>query len=333
METLLGNLFPRTLLSPTLLPCKETCSWNPCFETWGTVLGTLACEPVLANLAWKLVPGNIAWEPALPGNACLRTCSCEPCSCLEPCLEMVPGTLLGNRFREPHLQAVPKNLTLLRNLFLDTCLGASSWELAWEPLPGNPCLQTSSWQPCLRTSSQQPCLRSCSWEPCLGTFSWRPCLGTFSGNLTCEILWTCSWETCLGTCSWEPVAGNLAWEPVAGNLAWERAWEPYLWTCSWEPCMGTCSWEPVAGNLAWEPLPGNLACEPCVVRISLLRPAPRPLLWLKTPSLRCRGIIETFTMPPWEPWEPLLGNLGHFEGTLRESLQSNLGNLDGTFTI
>ena len=57
--------------------------------------------------------GNFAWEPALPGNACLRTCSCELCSCLEPCLETVPGTLLGNRFWEPYLQAVPKNLTVL----------------------------------------------------------------------------------------------------------------------------------------------------------------------------------------------------------------------------
>ena len=47
-------------------------------------------------------------------------------------METVPGTLLGNRFWEPYLQAVPKNLTLLGNLFLDTCLGASSWELAWE---------------------------------------------------------------------------------------------------------------------------------------------------------------------------------------------------------
>ena len=63
-----------------------------------------------------------SWEP----------CSCEPCSCLEPCLETVPGTLLGNRFWEPYLQAVPKNLTLIGNLFLDTCLGASSWELARE---------------------------------------------------------------------------------------------------------------------------------------------------------------------------------------------------------
>ena len=45
------------------------------------------------------------------------------------------------------------------------------------------------------------------------------------------------------------------------------------------------------------------------------------------------GTLRTFTMSPWEPWEPLLGNLGHFEGTLREPLQSNLGNLEGTFTI
>ena len=62
----------------------------------------------------------------------MRTCSCEPCSCLEPCLETVPGTLLRNRFWEPYLQAVPKNLTLLGKLFLDTCLEASSWKLAWE---------------------------------------------------------------------------------------------------------------------------------------------------------------------------------------------------------
>ena len=61
-----------------------------------------------------------------------EACSCEACSCLELCLETVPWTLLGNRFWEPYLQAVPKNLALLGNLFLDTCLGASFWKLAWE---------------------------------------------------------------------------------------------------------------------------------------------------------------------------------------------------------
>ena len=65
----------------------------------------------------------------------MRTCSCEACSCLELCLETVPWTLLGNRFWEPYLQAVPKNLALLGNLFLDTCLGASFWKLAWERFP------------------------------------------------------------------------------------------------------------------------------------------------------------------------------------------------------
>ena len=43
--------------------------------------------------------------------------------------------------------------------------------LAWEPVPGNPCLGTS-------------------WEPCLGTSSWEPCLGPLAGN------------PCLGICSW-----------------------------------------------------------------------------------------------------------------------------------
>ena len=92
--------------------------------------------------------------------------------------------------------------------------------------------------------------------------------------------------------------GTLAWEPVPGNL---------LGTCSWEPCLET--------NLAWEPLPGNPIpnLAPCgfgcsegfswkrkpflgtrlptlrAVRIWLPRPAPEPLLWLKTPSLRCWG--------------------------------------------
>ena len=263
METLLGNLFPRTLLSPTLLPCKETCSWNPCFGTWGTVLGTLACEPVLVNLAWKLVPGNIAWEPALPGNACLRTCSCEPCSCLEPCLETVPGTLLGNRFREPHLQAVPKKLTLLRNLFLDTCFGS---------LFLGTCLGTCPRNPCLRTSSLLENLF-------LATLLEKRFLGTLLGNLFLETL-----------------PGNFFRKP-------------YLWTCSWETCLGTCSWEPVAGNLAW---------EPCVVRISLLRPAPRPSLWLKAPSLRC--------------WEPLQSNLGNLENLYLETL-GTLREPWGTFTI
>ena len=100
--------------------------------------GTESEARLLGRGSQARFPGNpcswkpFAWEPALSGNACLRTCSCEPCSCLEPCLETVPGTLLRNRFWEPYLQAVPKNLTLLGKLFLDTCLEASSWKLAWE---------------------------------------------------------------------------------------------------------------------------------------------------------------------------------------------------------
>ena len=92
--------------------------------------------------------------------------------------------------------------------------------------------------------------------------------------------------------SCEPVLGELVWEPVPGNLL--------LGTLLGNLLLGTLLGN-VLGNLTCEPVLGNLACEPCVVRISLLRPAPRPLLWLKTPSLRCRGIIETFAMPPWEP--------------------------------
>ena len=136
------------------------------------------------------------------------------------------------------------------------------------------------------------------FESVPGNLAWEPCLGTLLG--------TSSWEPCLRTCSWEPLPGNLAWEPLPG--AWGNllgtSWKP-LGNLAWEP-LGNLAWEPVAGNLAWEPVPGNLGTlawillgkeapswepgsQPCAVRIWLLRPAPGPLLWLKTPSLRCWG--------------------------------------------
>jgi len=122
------------------------------------------------------------------------------------------------------------------------------------------------------------------------------------------------------------LAAILAWEPVPGNLACDL----YLGTCSWEPCLetllgnlflgtllggtnllgtllanlflGTCfgnlfleTWEPLLGSLlekealSWEP-----GSQP--ILWDLLRPAPGPLLWLKTPSLRCWGTIQQQSM-------------------------------------
>ena len=113
-------------------------------------------------------------------------------------------------------------------------------------------------------------LGTSSWESCLGTSSWR--LGEPLGNLL---------ET-----SWEPL-GNLAWEPL-GNLLGTLLGNLLLGTLLGNLFLGT--WEPLLGILlgkeapSWEP-----GSQPCAVRIWLLRPAPGPLLWLKTPSLRCWG--------------------------------------------
>ena len=77
--------------------------------------------------------------------------------------------------------------------------------------------------------------------------------------------------------------GTFSWEPLLGNL--------YL---------GTFNWEPLLGNLylgTWEPLLGNLGESV----LELLRSAPKPLLWLKTPkhsavgektNIRCIGAID-----------------------------------------
>ena len=140
----------------------------------------------------------------------------------------------------------------------------------------------------LKTVPEIRACKACSWEPCLETCSWKPLPG----------------NPCLGTSScepWEPLAGNPCLVP--GNLAWK-------------PCLGS------SGNLAWElflgtrfptlhhadlaaprdsPGKGNPSTEPGSQRIWLLRPAPEPLLWLKTPSLRCWGkmlIIHNYVSLP-----------------------------------
>ena len=159
-----GSPFPRESLGAansarrrlvTLLPCKETCSWNPCLGTWGTVLGTLACElvlanlawePGLANLAWKPVPRNLAWKPLLANlflETFFATFSWKPAPG-NPAWEPVPGNLAWQLFLEPLLgnlawEPVPGNLawesflvTLLANLFLENLRKSCSWG-GWRP--------------------------------------------------------------------------------------------------------------------------------------------------------------------------------------------------------
>ena len=279
---LLGNLW-ESLPGP----CLETCSWEPlgffgnlfwapCLPSLGTLLGnclgTSYWEPLrtfLGNL------GNLAWEP-----------------CLETLLgnlvwNLLFGTMLGN---------------LDGNLFLGTFANLAlepAWNLPWEPLTGNLFLRIfaklAAWEPALGNLAWK---RGNLWES-LGTCSWEPCLRTLLGNLgnlACEpSLKKLAWELGIfGNLFLGTLLGNLflhfgnLWEPVPGNFAC-LAWEPL------RTLLVNVSWKPALGNLC-EFLGSNL-CDPCLgtllgnpswkpgnVRFWLLRPAPGPLLWLKTPS-------------------------------------------------
>ena len=83
----------------------------------------------------------------------------------------------------------------------------------------------------------------------------------------------------LGTFTWDPLLGNLylgTWEPLLGNLG----------TFTWEPgnlYLGTFTWEPLLGNLYLGTFTWNLGTLGESV-LELLRSAPKPLLWLKTPK-------------------------------------------------
>ena len=119
-----------------------------------------------------------------------------------------------------------------------------------------------------------------TWDPCREP--WRNLEGTFWepwGNL--EEPWE-PWERTLGTLGtlsepWEPWEPLL--EPLLGNLG-----SLYLGTFTWEPgnlYLGT--WEPLLGNLYLGTFTWNLGTLGEWV-LELLRSAPKPLLWLKTPK-------------------------------------------------
>jgi len=149
LETCLGNLFLKTLLGDLACePVLGNLAWKPVLGTlaWQPGIGTLAWKPFLGNLAWEPLLGNLAWEPlgtfgnlgnlweslGIFGNLAW-TSSWKPL-----------GTLLGNWLRT--LTWKPA----LRNLLMGT-FGSLLGNLAWEPLPGNPRLGTSSWEPWLGT--------------------------------------------------------------------------------------------------------------------------------------------------------------------------------------
>ena len=204
----------------------------------------------------------------------------------------------------------------------------------------NPCLATCSWNACLGTCSWESVLGNLAWEPVLGILAWKPCwepllawepLGTRSwepwelcfGTVAWKhvpekpCLEICSWEPCylfLGTCSWEPVPGNLFLVTLLGNLAWK----PFLGTLLGNLFPGNLFPGNVfAGNPAWKPVLGNL-WGPCLGTLLggtwelwesgflLLRPAPKLVLWLNTPSLRC------WRINPLNGWIPATVNHPYF---------------------
>ena len=122
-----------------------------------------------------------------------------------------------------------------------------------------PCLKNGSWEPLLGNLCLETLLgKSFPWEPVLGNFAWKPVLR--------KPVLANTWELFLVTL----LAGNLAWEPVLGNL-----------------CLGTWFRNLCVGTLLGNLFLGALRTLVTRIRFWLLRSAPKPLLWLKTPSFRC----------------------------------------------
>ena len=310
-------------------PCLGTSSWEPLLGNLLLgILSclTLAWESVPGNLAWNLLgtlPENLFLEIFL-----LVTFSCLGTSCWEPLLGnlflvTLPGNFAGNLFLGTLLGNLFLGTLAWEALPGNPCLGTSSWEpllrnalvgrtLAWELVPGN-----LAWN-LLGTLPENPFLKTflLVTSSCLGTSCWESLLGnlflvTLPGNFAWELCWeplpgNLAWEPCLGTCSWEPCLGTSCWESLLGNLFLGTSWEPYLGSFPGNlalellPCLGTSSCERgfqpcsvriwlLRGTFLEKGNPSWAGSQPCAVRIWLLRLAPEPLLWLKTPSLRCWG--------------------------------------------
>ena len=204
-----------------------------------------------------------------------------------------------------------------------------------------------------------------AWEPgprLLGNL-YKIILGTLT-----TFTWK-TWEPCREP--WRNLEGTF-WEPWGTLGTLRKPWEPwgnlgnlYLGTFTWEPLLGnlylgTWTWEPLLGNLYLGTFTWNLGTLGESV-LELLRSAPKPLLWPKTPKLllwrkihvshrdalfmqfqlRCLdwklweplqcilGKLETFTMYSWETWDIYFVPLE----SLRKPWQCNLGKLEATFTM
>ena len=215
---------------------------------------TYSWEPCLGTCSWKPLPGNpcldtSSWKP-LPGNTCLKTSS-EDLVLLGK--HMFLEILLGKRFLET-LKTVPE-IRARKTYSWEPCLEPLG-NLSWEPLPENLPLRNLF-------------LGTLLGNLLLGTLLGNLFLVTLPGNLACmgTLLGTSSWEPCLGISSWEP-----AWEPLPENLAWGDLLGTLLGTLLGKLFLGT--WEPLLGILLEKATPSWEA---------------GPLLWLKTPRLRCWG--------------------------------------------
>ena len=120
---------------------------------------------------------------------------------------------------------------------------------------------------------------------------------SFVGN-PCWEPWDSCQEPCLGT-----LVGNCVWNLVGNPIGNLLLGTLLLGTLLLEPCSEPCFGNPVLGTLSLGTLLGTLFWEPCLAnpvvgnpvgnrRESCGRvphPAPKPLLWLKTPSFQLLG--------------------------------------------
>ena len=124
--TLLGSLAWEPVLGSLFL---GTCSWEHCLVTcsWELSLGNLFLETLTA--CFKPLHGDLARQPVFCNFAsepCLGTCPSEPClgfcSCFQPCLQMFFEISLCKLFLESCSWEHEQLETMLGNVFVGTVL-------------------------------------------------------------------------------------------------------------------------------------------------------------------------------------------------------------------
>ena len=268
--------------------------------TLGTFTGELLGNLTLGTLPWDPYLGNylgtFTWELGNLGNLYLGTT-------WEPLLGNLGNLYLGTFTW--YLETFTWYLgTLPWEPYLGNYLGTFTWYLGtlpWEPLLGNLgnlYLGTLPWELLgnLYLVLGNLYLGTTTWEPLLGnlgtlgTSTWEPYLGNYLGTFT--------WEP------WEPLLGNLylgtlgplgEWvlELLLGNLGNLGGMGLVLELLLGNLYLGTLGTLGTLGEWVLELLLGNLYLGTLGTLgewvVELLRPAPKSLLWLKTPKLLLLG--------------------------------------------